>query len=230
MSGICKEIQTQLFQLQDLEYKEFQRKLIPNIAPDAIIGVRIPELRKLAKTLFKDPRINDFLTDLPHRYYDENNLHGFLIEQIKNYDDCLAEVERFLPYIDNWATCDTTAPKVFGKHPEELLASIDRWLASKETYTVRYGVGMLMRFYLDDAFRPEYLEKAAALRSGEYYVNMMVAWYFATALAKQYEAALPFIEGRRLDKWTHNKAIQKACESLRVTGEQKTYLKTLKIK
>lgn len=230
MGGICEEIRAQLFKLQDLKYKEFHGKLIPNIAPDAIIGVRIPELRKLAKILFKDPRISDFLADLPHRYYDENNLHGFLIEQIKNYDDCLAEVERFLPYIDNWATCDTTAPKVFAKHTGELLSSIDRWLTSEETYTVRYGIGMLMRFYLDDDFKPEYLEKVAALRSEEYYVNMMIAWYFATALAKQYEAALPFLEEHRLDKWTHNKAIQKACESFRVTGEQKTYLRTLKTK
>lgn len=230
MNGICQTIQARLFELQDLEYKEFHEKLIPNIAPERIIGVRIPKLRGLARELYKDPQIEDFLSDLPHKYYDENNLHGFLVEQIKDYGRCLAEVEKFLPYIDNWATCDTTAPKIFARHTGDLLPSIERWLASKETYTVRYGIGMLMRFYLDENFKTEYLEKTAAIRSEEYYVNMMIAWYFATALAKQYEAALPFIEEHRLDKWTHNKAIQKACESLRVTGEQKAYLKTLKLK
>lgn len=230
MSNICEEIQKQLFQLQDSEYREFQGKLIPNIPPETIIGVRIPELRKLAKTLYKDPQIGDFLDDLPHKYYDENNLHGFLLEQIKDYGKCLSEVEKFLPYIDNWSTCDTTAPKVFVKHPDELMPSIDKWLASKETYTIRYGIGMLMRLYLDDNFKPEYLEKVTAIRSEEYYVNMMIAWYFATALAKQYRATLPFIEEHRLDNWTHNKTIQKACESFRVTEEQKTYLRTLKVK
>lgn len=230
MNGICQTIQARLFELQDLEYKEFQGKLIPNIAPERIIGVRIPKLRGLARELYKDPQIEDFLSDLPHKYYDENNLHGFLVEQIKDYGRCLAEVEKFLPYIDNWATCDTTAPKIFTRHTGDLLPSIERWLASKETYTVRYGIGMLMRLYLDENFKTEYLEKTAAIRSEEYYVNMMIAWYFATALAKQYEAALPFIEEHRLDKWVHNKAIQKACESLRVTGEQKAYLKTLKLK
>lgn len=229
MSGIGERIQEQLWEMQDVGYKDFHAKLIPTVAPEAIIGVRTPELRKYARKLAKDPQIDDFLAQLPHQYYDENNVHAFVVEQIRDYGECLAQTERFLPYIDNWATCDTMAPKVFAKHKTELLESVQRWIASSETYTIRYGVGMLMRFYLEEDFRQEYLQWVADIRSEEYYVNMMRAWYFATALAKQYEAVIPYLEEKRLDDWTHNKAIQKACESYRITAQQKKYLRGLKV-
>lgn len=229
MSDIGERIRAELWEMRDVGYKDFHAKLIPTVAPEAIIGVRTPELRKYARKLAKDPQIGDFLAQLPHQYYDENNVHAFVVEQIKDYEECLAQTERFLPYIDNWATCDMMAPKVFAKHKEELLESIRRWIASSETYTIRYGVGMLMRFYLEEDFRQEYLQWVADIRSEEYYVNMMRAWYFATALAKQYEAVIPYLEEKRLDDWTHNKAIQKACESYRVTAEQKKYLRGLKV-
>lgn len=224
------EIKKKLFELQDKEYKEFQCKLIPTADPETVIGVRTPDLRKLAKQLTKDKNTGDFLEKLPHRYYEENNLHGFMIEMIKDYDACVEEIDRFLPYVDNWATCDLMSPKVFQKHPEGLIVKIKEWLDSKETYTVRFALGTLLAFYLDDAFQPEYLEWAASIRSREYYINMMIAWYFATALFKQYEAAVPYLEQKRLDVWTHNKTIQKAVESRRITEEQKKYLRSLKQK
>lgn len=224
------EIQKKLFELQDMEYKEFQCKLMPTVDPETVIGVRTPELRKLAKQLTKDKNTGDFLEKLPHQYYEENNLHGFIIEMIKDYDACVREIDRFLPYVDNWATCDLMSPKVFQKHPEGLIVKVKEWLDSKETYTVRFALGTLLAFYLDDAFQPEYLEWAALIRSREYYINMMIAWYFATALFKQYEAAVPYLEQKRLDVWTHNKTIQKAVESRRITEEQKKYLKSLKQK
>lgn len=229
MSDIGERIQAELWKMQDTGYKDFHAKLIPTVAPEAIIGVRTPQVRKYAKQLAKDPQIGDFLAQLPHKYYDENNVHAFVVEQIRDYGECLAQTERFLPYIDNWATCDMMAPKVFARHKEKLLEPIRRWIASSETYTIRYGVGMLMRFYLDEDFRPEYLQWVAEISSEEYYVNMMRAWYFATALAKQYEAVIPYLEEKRLDGWTHNKAIQKACESYRMTAEQKKYLRSLKV-
>ena len=224
------EILKTLFALQDLKYRDFQRKLMPTVDPETVIGVRTPELRRLAKEYAKTPESREFLKLLPHRYYEENNLHGFLLETVKDYGQAMEYVENFLPYINNWATCDMVCPKVFGKHLPELLEKIRVWIASGETYTVRFGLGMLMRFYLDEAFRPEYLELAASLRSEEYYVNMMTAWYFATALAKQYGAALPYLQERRLDPWTHNKTIQKALESRRISEEQKTCLRALRIK
>lgn len=224
------KIQKMLFERQDKEFQQFQSKLIPNIDPKIIIGVRTPELRKMGKALAKEPDIHTFLEELPHTYFEENNLHGFILETIKDYDACIRETDRFLPYVDNWATCDLVCPKVFGKHLPELSEKIKEWMASGETYTVRFGIGMLMRFYLDEAFLPEHLEQVAAIQSEEYYVNMMIAWYFATALAKQYEAALPYIQQKRLENWTHNKTIQKAVESRRITAEQKAYLKSLKIK
>lgn len=229
MGDIGERIRAELLGMQDVEYRDFHAKLIPTVASEAIIGVRTPQLRKYAKQMAKDPQITDFLAQLPHRYYDENNMHAFIVEQIRDYEECLAQTERFLPYIDNWATCDMMAPKVFAKHKEELLEPIRRWIASSETYTIRYGVGMLMRFYLDEDFRPEYLQWVTEIHSEEYYVNMMRAWYFATALAKQYEVVVPYLEEKRLDSWTHNKAIQKACESYRVTAEQKKYLRGLKV-
>lgn len=224
------EILKTLFALQDLKYRDFQAKLMPTVDPETVIGVRTPELRRLAKEYAKTPESREFLKLLPHRYYEENNLHGFLLETVKDYGQAMEYVENFLPYINNWATCDMVCPKVFGKHLPELLEKIRVWIASGETYTVRFGLGMLMRFCLDEAFRPEYLELAASLRSEEYYVNMMTAWYFATALAKQYGAALPYLQERRLDPWTHNKTIQKALESRRISEEQKTCLRALRIK
>ena len=228
--NITEEIREGLYGMQDVEYREFQQKLIPTATIDMMIGVRTPELRKYAKELGKREDIGVFLSDLPHQTFDENQLHAFIISGMKDYDRCMEELERFLPYVDNWATCDQMSPKIFKKHRKELLESIRRWISSTETYIIRFGVGMLMEHFLDEDFDPAYPEMVAGLRSDEYYVNMMIAWYFATALAKQYDVILPFIENRRLDTWTHNKAIQKSVESYRITPEQKAYLKTLKIK
>jgi len=230
MSGTEEEIRRRLFELQDLKYKEFACKLMPTVNPETVIGVRTPALRKLARELAKTPEAAEFLQILPHAYYEENNLHGFLIETIRDYEDTTRAIDAFLPYIDNWATCDLISPKILKKHLPELYAKIKVWLVSDRTYTVRFGIGMLMSFYLDDDFRPETLELVAGIRSDEYYVNMMIAWYFATALAKQSEAALPYIQQQRLEKWTHNKAIQKAIESYRISDEAKAYLRTLKIR
>jgi 3-methyladenine DNA glycosylase AlkD len=230
MNSIEEKIRKRLFELQDLKYKEFHCRLIPNVNPDSVIGIRTPELRKLAKDLSKSPEAVKFLDIIPHKYYEENNLHGFLIETIKDYDACVAAVETFLPYVDNWATCDLMSPKVFKKNLPELYEKIKAWLTSNLTYTVRFGIEMLMSLYLDDEFQPEMLELVAAVRSEEYYINMMIAWYFATALAKKYDVALPYIQERRLEKWAHNKTIQKAVESYRISGEVKSYLRTLKAK
>lgn len=226
---ITDEIRSELFRLQDEEYRDFQAKLIPTVAAGTMIGVRTPELRRLAKQMVKREDIGEFLSQLPHEYFDENQLHGFIVSELKDYGRCMAEVERFLPFVDNWATCDQMSPKVFGKHRQDLLVCVRKWLASDKTYTVRFAVGMLMEHFLDEDFDVSYLDMAAGIRSGEYYINMMTAWYFATALAKQYAAALPFIEEKRLDLWTHNKAIQKAIESRRITPEQKSYLRSLKV-
>jgi 3-methyladenine DNA glycosylase AlkD len=195
-----------------------------------MIGVRTPALRSLAKTLAKDPEAEAFLRQLPHRYFDEDQLHAFLLSELKDFDRCLGEVERFLPYIDNWATSDQLSPKSFKKRKQALLPAIKGWLKSGHVYTVRFGIGMLMQHYLSEAFDPVYPAWVADIRSDEYYVNMMRAWYFATALAKQYEAALPFLQAGRLDPWTHNKAIQKAVESYRIPAERKDYLKTLRVR
>lgn len=224
------EIQKELFDLQDEKYREFSSSLMPTVDPERVIGVRTPDLRKLAKKLAKKPDIDEFLRCLPHQYYEEDNLHGFIIEGMKDYETCVQAMDAFLPYIDNWATCDLISPKVFKKRLPELLDKIREWIVSDRVYTVRFGIGMLMSFYLDDAFDPEYLDMVCSVRSEEYYVNMMIAWYFATALAKQYDAAVPYIEEKRLNVWTHNKAIQKSVESRRITEEQKNYLRSLKIK
>ena len=225
---IRDEIREELFKLQDKKYRDFQAKLIPNRDPEKVIGTRTPELRKYAKQLVKREDIDAFLHDLPHEYFDEDQLHAFIVSEIKDYDRCMEELCRFLPYVDNWATCDQMSPKVFKKHKEDLLAHVKEWMGSDKTYTVRFAIGMLMEHFLDDDFDIAYPEMVAKVRSDEYYINMMIAWYFATALAKQYEAVIPFIEGHRLDKWTHNKAIQKSRESYRITEEQKEYLKGLK--
>ena len=223
------QIRAELFRLQDTKYRDFQYKLIPTADPETVIGVRTPELRKYAKQLWKEGDVSGFLRDLPHNYFDENQLHAFIISEIKDYDRCIEEVNRFLPYVDNWATCDQLSPKVFGKHRDELLEHIRVWLKSDQTYTVRFGIGMLMQHFLGDRFEITYPEMVAGIRSEEYYINMMIAWYFATALAKQYDRIIPFIENRRLDRWTHNKAIQKSVESYRITPEQKEYLRSLKM-
>ena len=226
---IQEEIRNGLFDLQDSQYRDFQAKLIPSASADKMIGVRTPVLRKLAKDLAKRKEIGGFLNDLPHRYFDENQLHAFIISQLKDYEQCMDEVIRFLPYIDNWATCDQLSPKIFRKHRPKLIDQIRKWIISDRTYTIRFGIGMLMEHFLDEDYDPAYPEMVARIRSDEYYVNMMIAWYFATALAKQYDSILPFIKNRRLDPWTHNKTIQKARESYRISPEQKEYLKALKI-
>lgn len=237
-------IRERLFELQDNEYKQFHAKLMPTIDPERIIGIRTPKLRKLAKELWKqagDGRIeirgdagtagesiSDFMEQLPHFYYEENNLHGLFIEQIKDFDTCVTALDRFLPYVDNWATCDMMAPKVLAKDKEKLLSAIRRWIAAEPVYEVRYAIGMLMRHFLDEDFKTEYADMVATVSSTEYYISMMRAWYFATALAKQYDAVLPYLKERRLDVWTHNKTIQKAIESYRITPEQKEYLRGLR--
>ncbi len=227
---VTQFVQESLFGLQDLKYRDFHARLMPTVDPELVIGVRTPALRKFAKEFSKMPESELFLNQLPHKYYEENNLHGFLIAGMKDYDRCIREVDRFLPYVDNWATCDLMSPKIFKKHLPELLEQIKVWIASEHTYVIRFGIGMLMSFYLDEAFDERYLKMVSSVHSEEYYVNMMIAWYFATALAKQYEYVLPYIEEKRLEKWTHNKTIQKAVESYRITEDQKRYLKTLKIK
>lgn len=226
---INEEIRTRLFSLQDKEYGDFNAKLIPNISRDSVIGVRSPELKKLAKE-YRKADMNGFLTALPHRYLEENYIHAQLINLMNGYDICISAVKCFLPYIDNWETCDSLAPKALAKNRPELLENIREWLLSGHTYTVRFAVGCLMRYFLGDDFDVQYAEMAASVRSEEYYVNMMTAWYFATALAKNYNEVLPFLEQHRLDKWTHNKAVQKAIESYRITPEQKEYLRTLKLR
>ncbi len=223
-------IPEELSALSDPEYRQFQANLTPTVTIERMIGVRVPVLREFARKIHGTPEAEAFLRELPHKYYDENNLHAFLIEKEKLFDNCAKKVDNFLPFVDNWATCDMMRPKVFGKHLPELLPYIQRWLASGETYTVRYGIEMLMSFYLDEAFATEYPAWVAAVKSEEYYVNMMIAWYFATALAKQYEAALPYLLEHKLSVWVHNKTIQKAVESRRIAPKQKEYLRSLRRK
>ena len=223
-------LQKQLFSMQDPAYRDFQSNLMPGIDKDTIIGIRTPQLRRFAKQLAQTAEAEQFLHRLPHQYYEENNLHGLLIEQIKDYELCIEELERFLPHIDNWATCDLLAVRTVKNHLNSYIKKIDRWLESEYIYTIRFGINMLMRYYLEEEFKLEYPGKVAAIRSEEYYVNMARAWYFATALAKKYDQVLPFLEEQKMDVWTHNKTIQKAIESYRITPEQKEYLRTLKIR
>lgn len=227
---ILDGIRNELFKMQDIAYRDFNSKLIPTVDKSLFVGVRTPELRKYAKQLAKREDIEDFLNLLPHKYFDENQLHAFIVSEIKDFKSCVDRVNEFLPYVDNWATCDQLSPKVFKKHHKELITYIKEWLESDKVYTVRFGIGMLMEHFLDENFDINYLETVSNIRSDEYYVNMMIAWYFATALAKRYESVLPFIENRRLEIWTHNKAIQKAVESYRISTDRKTYLKELKVK
>ena len=223
-----EDILAELFRLRDAEYAAFQARLLPTVPRERIIGVRTPALRSLAKGLRRGGDTAEFLSALPHPYFDEDQLHAFVISLEKDFDRCLAAVEAFLPCVDNWATCDQLSPQAFKKEPERLLPSIESWLRSGRTYTVRFAVGMLMQHFLDERFEPRWAELVASVRSEEYYVRMMAAWYFATALAKQYDAVLPFLTENRLDPWTHNKTIQKCAESFRIPPERKGYLKTLK--
>ena len=231
--SIIKEIQKELFEKQDLKYKAFQSKLVPTVDAATVIGVRTPDLRAIAKKFASHPEIEKFLSTLPHEYYDENQVHAFVLSLIKDYDECVSHIDKFLPFVDNWATCDQMRPKVFSKkqYRKPLLNDVERWINAPTTnvYTVRFGIETLMSFFLDDDFNPKFLKWVSKIRSEEYYLNMMVAWFFATALAKQYEATIPFIEKHRLDIWTHNKTIQKAIESYRITEDQKSNLRTLKI-
>lgn len=232
-------IYEKLLSVQDIEYKEFQSKLVPNISPDTMIGVRTPQMRSIAKEVFGSPETEFFLSQLPHKYYEENLLHFFLIAMIKDFDECLKAVEKFLPFIDCWPVCDQSSPKTFKKNHEKILPYIKKWINSEHIYTSRFGMRMLMNEFLDEDFKPEYLELVAARQNqtkvkvpldyDDYYLKMMIAWYFATALAKQYDATLPFIINHILDPWTHNKAIQKALESFRVSEEHKEELRTLRV-
>ncbi len=230
MSSVEMEVRQALLAMQDLGYREFHSRLIPGVDPEKIIGVRTPALRKYAKEFGKTENAAEFLKTLPHASYEENNLHGFLIEGMKDYDTCVAYLDAFLPWVNNWATCDMISPGIFKKNREKLVGKIREWVVSGHTYTIRFGIGMLMSLYLDEDFAPEYPELVASVTSGEYYVNMMIAWYFATALAKQYEAVLTYLLERRLCVWVHNKTIQKAVESNRISKDIKQYLRMLRIR
>ncbi|MGM9547202.1 MAG: DNA alkylation repair protein [Oscillospiraceae bacterium] len=230
VSGAAETVRGRLFALRDETNAAFMARLVPTLPPESVLGVRMPDCRALAKELCRMPDIGEFLTDLPHRYMDENNLHALILNEEKDCAAAVAAIDAFLPYVDNWATCDVLRPKAFKKHPSALPDECRRWMRSGATYTVRFGIEMLMTHYLDENFRPEYLEEVSIIKSKEYYVNMMIAWYFATALAKQYEAAISYIEQRRLNQWTHNKTIRKTIESCRITEERKAYLRTLTIR
>lgn len=221
-------VRKELFSLQDVSYRDFQSSLIPGVSKKSFIGVRLPEVRKIAKRMLKEAQNSIFLRDLPHIYHDENMLHAILISEIKDYEGCIKAVDNFLPYVNNWAVCDSISPKVFKKNKDLLLKKINKWSLSEDTYTCRFGIKMLMTHFLDEDFKVEYLELSAKVSLEDYYVKMMVAWFFATALAKQWDATVSYIENARLDIWVHNKTIQKACESNRITLEKKKYLKTLK--
>lgn len=221
-------IQKRLFELSDEKNADFSAKLTPGIDREKFLGVRIPASRKLAKEIIKENEHKDFLNSMPHKYYDENILHSILISEIKDYDECIKYVDEFLPYVDNWAVCDTMSPKAFKNKHERLMNDILRWVDSDQTYTIRFGLKILMAHFLDNDFKNEYLKIPAKIKSDEYYINMMIAWFYATALAKQWDSTIVYIENGVLDKWVHNKAIQKARESYRITAEQKEYLKSLK--
>ena len=222
------DVTSRLFALQDKEYRDFHSALVPTVSKEKIIGVRVPLLRKFAKELYKSVAGEEFIKNLPHSYYEEDNLHAFIVEQIKDFDLCLAETERFLPFIDNWATCDMFSPKVFANHTDAIYNKSLEWIKSDKPYTVRYGIGMLMRYFLDENFSDDILKTVSQIKSDEYYVNMMIAWFFATALAKQYDSTIVYIENNILDTWVHNKSIQKAIESNRISSDTKKYLKALK--
>ena len=224
-----EEIRNRLFELKDEKYKEFTLKLIPGLETDNVIGVRTPQVAQIAKEIIKSGDYSSFLDDCPHKYYEEMGIHVAIINSMKDYNSVIKEIDRFIPYVDNWASCDGIKPrKAFSKNCDRLIIDAKRWIKSEHIYTKRFGIEMIMNFFLDDNFKREYNDLVASIRSDEYYINMMIAWYFATALAKQYNDTIPFIENRRLDEWTHKKTIQKARESYRITEEQKEYLKSLK--
>ena len=210
------------------KHRDFQSKLVPNIPKETILGVKTPEMRKIAKEIKGTKEAEEFLAELPHKYYEENLVHFFLIAMIGDFDECVKAVETFLPYVDCWSVCDQSSPKVFAKNHEKLLPFIKKWIGSEHIYTARFGIRMLMNEFLGEDFKPEYLEWVAEVRGEDHYIKMMVAWYFATALAKRYDESIVYIENRRLEPWTHKKAIQKAIESFRVSDEHKEYLKTLR--
>ncbi len=230
MSELIQKVQKELFAMQDLKYRDFHSKLMPTVDKEKIIGVRTPQLRKYAAAFAKTEEAAAFMEILPHQYYEEDNLHGFLIEKIRDYEKCIEALDKFLPYVDNWATCDMMSPKVLKEEPEKLMGKVKIWIKAEETYVVRFAMGCLMNYYLEENFSIECADIVADVHSEEYYIQMMQAWYFATALAKQYDAILPYLLERKLSTWVHNKTIQKAVESYRITLEQKAYLKTLKIK
>ena len=230
MDKTIESIRRDLFRLRDESYRDFHCRLMPTVDKEKVIGIRTPHLRAYAKQLANTPESTQFLASLPHRYYEENNLHGFLIEKIKDFDEAAEYIDRFLPFVDNWATCDLMSPKVLAKKPDVLLIKIREWIAGGHTYAVRFAIKMLMDHFLGDRFDVLYCDMVASIESDEYYVNMMRAWYFATALAKQYESVISYLTDNRLDKWTHNKTIQKAVESYRIAIDKKAYLRTLRIK
>ena len=224
------KIQEKLFLLQDLGYRDFHSKLMPTVCKDRIIGVRVPILRKFAKELNKSELKAEFLNTLPHKYYEEDNLHAFLIEQIKDFDECISALDNFLLFVDNWATCDMMTPKVLGKNLPLLYEKIEEWSKSEHIYTVRFAVVTLMKFFMDERLDKKYLNLLLSIKSQVYYINMAITWYLASALSSRWDLVIPYIEKQKFDKWIHNKAIQKSIESYRITKEQKEYLKTLKIK
>ncbi len=222
------DLEARFNEVKDNKYKEFQAKLVPNINPDSILGIRTPDMRKIAKDLFESNDYDSFLSELPHKYYEENLIHFFVISMIKDFDKCIEEVERFLPYVDCWPVSDQATPKSFRRNHDKLLPYIKKWLKSKHIYTVRFGIRMLMNEYLGDDFKEDYLNLVASVKGDDYYLKMMVAWYFATALAKRYDETIPYFENHKLSEWVHKKAIQKAIESYRVSDEHKKYLRSLK--
>ena len=223
------DIINKLYAMQDKKYLDFQSKLIPNIDKDIIIGVRSPDLKKIAKDMYKSDTYKLFLDELPHKYFEENQLHSFIISEIKDYNDCVILINKFLPYVDNWATCDQLNPKCLKKDLDNLIIEIKKWIKSSDTYTIRFGIITLMRYFLDDKFNKSHLELVSNIKSSEYYVNMMISWFFATALAKQYDSTIYIIENKILDDWIHNKTIQKCIESNRISLNKKEYLKSMKV-
>ena len=224
------ELQKQLFSLSDKAYKTFQEKLMPSVDPNAVIGIRTPDLRRFAAKFAKTESAKSFIANLPHTYYEENNLHAFLIEQTDNFDHTIKELNRFLPYVNNWATCDMMSPKIFSSNKEKLLPVIQQWISSTHTYMIRFGIVMLIKHYLDEAFSPRHLRIVANISSNEYYIEMAQAWYFAEALVKQYDQTLPYLQKGQLSHFVHNKTISKACDSFRIENDKKKFLKTLRIK